>query len=257
MTELMSGPRERKPKTFFSPPHKVRANGTAQGLPPGSKTENITVRVNKPTLSTELGIELRDVSGAKVVVAKIAPTSLFVDTELRVGMEVLTVNGLLCSSAESGRSMLQLAEKQVKIVAKVGMNVLPLEVELPSTPKAKTKVTQKNQTPFRRFIAGCSDEYKPAVIKQGRYKFKKTPADKGKRRNDFKQSVRLIFDEVGAKMLPTKSPKSRKAIMKDEVIEYFGEVGGKKHPSITNFFFVDDIIQWAANFTFVCFTFSK
>ncbi len=168
MSRMIAGPRKRKAANleFFPSDHKVRADGTAQGAPPSRiKSTNVLVRGTKPTSSTGPGIDLEDVLHDKseqtvVRVVNIEPDSLFVDTELTVGMEILSINGIRCSSAKNGKSLLHFAEKQVSINAKPGSVIL----EPSSTPTNIKPKQRKKLTPFWGFMAAGNDKDKAGVI---------------------------------------------------------------------------------------------
>jgi hypothetical protein len=224
---MIGEPRKRKAanREFFPSDHKVRADGTAQGAPPSRiKSTNVLVRGTKPTSSTGPGIDLEDVLRDKseqtvVRVARIEPDSLFVDTGLTVGMEILSINEIRCSSAKNGKSLLYLAEKQVKINAKPGSVIL----EPPSTPTNLKPKQRKKLTPFRGFMAAGNDKDKPAVIQQLRVRFQKTPTADTKRHNDFKHTIHHGLKQLGEGILRNKSPKSRNKLMKDHVMGYYDE----------------------------------
>ena len=70
----------------------------------------------KLTKETQLGIEL-DQNGTTTTITHIAPDSLFVGTNLKVGMTLDTINGTQCDSLENSIGFLKDAEGEVIITA--------------------------------------------------------------------------------------------------------------------------------------------
>lgn len=245
----MGSKRQRKKRDleFFPPEYQVRADGTRKGPTHEAASKN-DVQVLKQSQNEPIGIRLKDVdvAGTNVVeVSHIDTEGLFADSKLRVGMEVSAVNGILCKSARNGHAFLHYAETEVKLHAKLGRNMfqtgdgsvqctatedgLEVEpVEPPYTPpKAKQKPRKKKHTPFRNWM-NQGDVSRPACVKQGRTRFKKTPKDT-KRQNDLKNTLWHGLDQLSKSILPAKSPKSRKEMTKGIVVEYFDKERGEYH----------------------------
>ena len=78
----------------------------------------VTAVVVKETPESKVGITLKDMKG-KIIITGISPASIFAGTELKVGHQVFSVNGILASkvSAMDVVMMLKAAESELKIVA--------------------------------------------------------------------------------------------------------------------------------------------
>lgn len=82
----------------------------------------------KPTRNTALGISLIGNNG-NVSITNIAPDGTFAGTDLKVGMEVESVNSTKCSTAAHAVALMREAEEHVLIVAR---DVVTLVVTKPS-----------------------------------------------------------------------------------------------------------------------------
>ena len=57
----------------------------------------VTVRVHKPLANTPTGLRLKNLKeGTGAIITSFKPDSIFTDTNLKVGMQILTVNGINC-----------------------------------------------------------------------------------------------------------------------------------------------------------------
>ena len=103
-------------------------------------TRSVTAVAYKMTTDTRLGVGLFGNVGC-VKVSTIAKDSLFLDTELEVGMTIGTINGVAPSDAAHAVSLLKAAEGNVSIVA-TGSGT---RKKTTKASKAKTSVGKKNK----------------------------------------------------------------------------------------------------------------
>jgi len=78
-------------------------------------TEPTIVVAIKSTRNATLGISL--IGDGKVVITNIAPDGLFAGTDLKVGMEVESINNTKCTTAGHAVALMREAEEHVAIVA--------------------------------------------------------------------------------------------------------------------------------------------
>lgn len=80
--------------------------------------DTITAVVVKETPDSKVGITVKEMKG-NIIVTGISPTSLFYDTDLKVGLKIISVNGILAEkiTAMDVVMMLKAAESELTVVA--------------------------------------------------------------------------------------------------------------------------------------------
>ncbi|KAL7554091.1 hypothetical protein ACHAWF_017481 [Thalassiosira exigua] len=126
----------------------------------GSKGREVILTINKPSKDTKLGLTVTQEKGGNTIkVTSMMADSLFVHTQLKVGMMLRTVNGRSCDSFGEGFDVLKSTAGEVTIVASdppAARSADPVLADVPtSVPTATTSAA--NAPSFTTPIAPTSN----------------------------------------------------------------------------------------------------
>ena len=218
---------------FFPDDHRVRADWKAKGAAPERNKATVRVQVTKLTDRQPAGVSLKDCGKGfdvkKVTVVSIEEGSLFSDSNLIEGMELISINNIICASAKFGENLLNEAGKgTITVIAKPLCN---------SPPRRNPKKRRGRGTPFKDFLKHApplTGKKKPTVITERcRTRFDKTPARLSKKRqNDLKNTVHFTLATMGKELLTgERSHEWRNEILMPYVLSFYGKEQGESFKS--------------------------
>ena len=163
----------------------------------------------------------------EVIISSIAQDSPFYDSDLKIGMAIVSINNYSCPNVDKAKHNLNPMAGRIEIVAKAGKTIL-------STPtKTKKRNTLGEDSPLmalvRRGTQLTTGKKKPLdVNKTKTTRFHKTPGKASDRhKNNFQRTVIQSIKAVGSTILPNRSEERRKEIMKDPILKYYDKERGK------------------------------
>ena len=130
------------------------------------RSEAVTVIITKPSKTCLIGVTLRQEAGTtgEILIRSINPGSLFVGTDMRAGMELVSIDGEKCVTIPQTSALLKTKEGQLTIVAKAATTTRTKTTTATTTTTTKVGM-RRTTTATKKAAASIATKKVPTTTK--------------------------------------------------------------------------------------------